>query len=89
MTRTVRAWRALAPDQRLAATAAIALFLTLFLGWVWSPLLYLGIALTGWCIYFFRDPPRFTPTSPGVIVSPADGRIASVSRPASRVEIAR
>lgn len=33
MARIVRAWRALPPERRLAATAAIALFFTLFLNW--------------------------------------------------------
>jgi len=33
MTRLLRAWHALEPDQRLAAVAAVALFLTMFLPW--------------------------------------------------------
>ena len=33
MTRVVRAWGALAADQRLAALAAIGLFLSMFLPW--------------------------------------------------------
>ena len=33
MSRTTRAWGALEPDQRLAALAAAALFITMFLPW--------------------------------------------------------
>ena len=31
-------------------------------------------------VYFFRDPPRHIPQEPGLIVSPADGTIAEVTR---------
>lgn len=58
----------------IAAFAAAALglaFLAQPLGWV-------GAALTLWCVYFFRDPERTTPTRQGLIVSPADGVVQSV-----------
>ena len=45
-----------------------------FLGWI-------GVGLTVWCYYFFRDPERVTPLRPGVVVSPADG-IVSLIEPA-------
>jgi phosphatidylserine decarboxylase len=32
-------------------------------------------ALGGFCAYFFRDPARQVPTGPGLVVSPADGRV--------------
>ncbi|MBN9412607.1 MAG: phosphatidylserine decarboxylase [Candidatus Paracaedimonas acanthamoebae] len=38
----------------------------------------LGFILTGWCLYFFRDPQRVTPTREGLVVSPADGLIVSI-----------
>jgi len=38
----------------------------------------LGVILTAWCIYFFRDPPRTTPVRPGLIISPADGRVVAI-----------
>jgi phosphatidylserine decarboxylase len=34
-------------------------------------------ALGGFLTYFFRDPDRQVPTAPGLVVSPADGRVMS------------
>ncbi|MCK0126745.1 phosphatidylserine decarboxylase, partial [Gelidibacter sp. F2691] len=57
------------------AAITFVLFLILpFLGWI-------GVVLTIWCYYFFRDPERVTPTRPGLIVSPADG-VVSLIEPA-------
>jgi phosphatidylserine decarboxylase len=39
-----------------------------------------GLAAAGACALFFRHPPRVPPTRPGVVVAPADGRIALVDR---------
>ena len=52
---------------------------SLVLFWVWSPLGWLGTALTLWCTYFFRDPARVTPLRDGLVVSPADGRISLIT----------
>ena len=38
-----------------------------------------GAVLLAWCVYFFRDPARVTPTREGLVVSPADGRIVAVA----------
>ncbi|KZL17804.1 Phosphatidylserine decarboxylase proenzyme [Pseudovibrio axinellae] len=54
---------------------AIAAVLTIVLGWIWSPLFWIGLILTGWVCYFFRDPPRVTPVVEGLVVSPADGTV--------------
>lgn len=42
------------------------------------PLGWVGLVLTVWCAYFFRDPWRVTPQRAGLMVSPADGRVLSV-----------
>ncbi len=54
---------------------AIAAVLTIILGWFWSPFFWIGLFLTGWVCYFFRDPPRVTPVNDDLIVSPADGTV--------------
>ena len=58
----------------------IALFagvnLLAFLIAAWLGILLLP--LTIWCIAFFRDPERTTPTAPGLIVSPADGKLLPI-----------
>ncbi|MBT6330202.1 MAG: phosphatidylserine decarboxylase [Kordiimonadaceae bacterium] len=38
----------------------------------------IGIILTLWCAYFFRDPDRITPQKEGLIIAPADGVVQSV-----------
>ena len=61
----------------VAIFAAITLVLFAIadvLGWI-------GVGLTIWCYYFFRDPERVTPDRPDLIVSPADG-IVSLIEPA-------
>ena len=57
---------------------AIFAVVTLGLAWLWEPLGWIGAFLTGWCVYFFRDPERVTPVDADVVVSPADGTISSV-----------
>lgn len=42
-----------------------------WMGWI-------GLILTSWCCYFFRDPDRVTPTDPKLVISPADGVIQAV-----------
>lgn len=58
----------------VGAFAAITFVLFLIadiLGWV-------GVILTIWCYYFFRDPKRSVPTREGLIVSPADGIVSLI-----------
>ena len=51
---------------------------TLVLFLIWPPLGWMGLGLTVWCVYFFRDPDRFTPTDRDLIICPADGVICAV-----------
>ncbi|MCX5515000.1 phosphatidylserine decarboxylase family protein [Kaistia algarum] len=57
---------------------AILAFVALFLGWLWAPLFWVGLVITLWCVYFFRDPPRVTPLDPDLVISPADGKVSQV-----------
>lgn len=54
-----------------AVSLLLFYFVTPTLGWV-------GLIITAWCIYFFRDPNRVVPKAPGVLVSPADGTVSAV-----------
>lgn len=51
---------------------------TLFLGLLWAPFFFVGGVLTVWCVFFFRDPDRITPSRPGLVISPADGVVQMV-----------
>jgi phosphatidylserine decarboxylase len=53
--------------------------ISLILFWVWTPLGWLGVVMTAWCAYFFRDPVRVTPLRDGLVVAPADGRVSLVA----------
>jgi phosphatidylserine decarboxylase len=54
--------------------------IALGLAFVAQPLGWLGLAMTAWCTYFFRDPDRVTPVRPGLVISPADGVIQLIDR---------
>jgi len=58
----------------------IAIFaaVTLVFFLIWQPLGWIGVVLTLWCYYFFRDPERVTPQREGLLVSPADGVISLI-----------
>ncbi|WP_296477953.1 phosphatidylserine decarboxylase [Roseinatronobacter sp.] len=51
---------------------------TVLLFLIWQPLGWVGVVLTVWCYYFFRDPDRQTPIRDGLLVSPADGVISLI-----------
>lgn len=67
----------------------IALFaaVTLVLFPIWQPLGWVGVVLTVWCYYFFRDPDRYTPQRAGLIVSPADGVVSLIERAVPPAEL--
>jgi phosphatidylserine decarboxylase len=52
----------------------ITLVAALFIQPLFWPLLLLSL----WCVSFFRDPPRLTPSRDGLFVAPADGLVRSV-----------
>ncbi len=59
----------------------IAIFAAVTLLFFWLdflPLGWLGVVLTAWCAYFFRDPERVTPLQDGLVISPADGRVSAI-----------
>src|SRR3546814_18300080 len=57
---------------------AIFAVVTRVLFWVAVPLGWLGVILTAWCTYFFRDPARITPVRDGLLLSPADGVVQMI-----------
>lgn len=57
---------------------AIFAVVTVILGFIWQPLFWIGLILTGWCALFFRDPERVVPVSDDLIISPADGVVSSI-----------
>jgi phosphatidylserine decarboxylase len=57
---------------------AIAAAITAGFWFVWQPLFWLGVILTIWVYYFFRDPVRSVPQQDGLIVSPADGVVSLI-----------
>lgn len=59
----------------VAIFAAVSLVLAIIgpnLGWI-------GLLLTSWCVYFFRNPARTVPQREGLIVSPADGIVCQIN----------
>lgn len=60
------------PFIAIFAAVAVALY-----AW-WTPAGVLGALLTAWCVYFFRDPDRITPTAENLVISPADGVVQSI-----------
>lgn len=50
--------------------------IALLTGWLWTGgiLIFLGLFV----LYFFRNPDRVIPDAPGLIVSPADGRVMEI-----------
>ncbi|MCW2244541.1 phosphatidylserine decarboxylase [Azospirillum fermentarium] len=68
----------------IAAFAVVSLLLGLFVA---QPLGWLGLVVTLWCVYFFRDPDRTVPARDGLLVSPADGRVTMITPAVPPVEL--
>ena len=66
------------PDGYYYATPLV--LAALLVGWLTSPLLvFPPLLLAAFCLWFFRDPERVVPDSPGAIVSPGDGKVTDIS----------
>ncbi len=60
----------------IAIFAGVAFFFALFS----STLGLIGLILTLWCVYFFRNPERFTLADDNDIISPADGVVNAIEK---------
>lgn len=58
---------------------AVFFAVSILLFYVWEPAAWVGLIISAWCLYFFRDPERVVPDEVGVLISPADGTVCSVS----------
>lgn len=70
-------WRFIAS---LVVVTAFLFMMVGSLGWI-------GVVVTAWCVYFFRDPDRVTPLGEGLIVSPADGLVLPIVSAAPPAEL--
>lgn len=73
------------PEGRKFVGIFAAITVVLFL--IWSVLGWIGVGLTIWCYYFFRDPVRVTPSRDGLIVSPADGIVSLIEKAVPPAEL--
>ncbi len=67
----------------------IAIFVAITVGlfFLWQPLGWVGVVLSAWCVYFFRNPERVSPDHPDVVVSPADGIVCRIDRATPPAEL--
>ncbi|HET6307792.1 MAG TPA: phosphatidylserine decarboxylase, partial [Rhodopila sp.] len=73
----------LAPPHPAGRPFIMGGLIVLLLGFAFGAwLIWLGLIFTLFCLYFFRDPERTPPPRPGAFVSPADGRVVSVTEAA-------
>ena len=56
----------------------IFLLVTVILAYIAKPLGVIGLILSLWCCYFFRDPERIAPLGDNLIISPADGVVQKI-----------
>ena len=61
--------------------------ITFILFLIWELLGWIGVGLTIWCYYFFRDPERVTPKKEGLIISPADGIVSLIEKAVPPAEL--
>ena len=61
-------------------------FATILLALLSDALGLIGLILTLWCVFFFRDPQRFTPQGENLVISPADGIVSAIESNATPPE---
>lgn len=61
--------------------------IALIAGTIWNGLFWIGLALTLWCAYFFRDPERVVPVDDRLVISPADGIVTAIGPAAPPAEL--
>ena len=72
---------ALVPIRKEGLPFIAAFFVVAVLaGFIADALFWIGLALTAWCAYFFRDPERVVPLDDRLVISPADGIVTSIAR---------
>jgi phosphatidylserine decarboxylase len=59
--------------------AALTVALLLIGGW-WKLTALVPAIVLGWVFWFFRDPYRIVPREPGLVVSPADGKVCEIKQ---------
>ena len=67
----------------IALFAAVNLLACLLAGWLG----WLLLPVTIWCIAFFRDPERNTPTGENLVICPADGKLLPIVEAAPPAEL--
>lgn len=50
------------------------------LGWLGLIVMALALLITGWALWFFRDPARVTPPGADQVISPADGKVIRIDQ---------
>ena len=63
-----------------AIVTALLFTVSDILGWI-------GVILTFWCAWFFRDPARVTPQRTGLVISPADGVVNMITEAVPPAEL--
>lgn len=51
---------------------------TALLTLVWDEFFWIGLILTAWCAFFFRNPARFVPAGDSLVIAPADGIVSAI-----------
>jgi phosphatidylserine decarboxylase len=79
-------WREAIPFARWGLCELVLIGIPLFaaaIALAFTPVWYLAgipVVLLVFVAWFFRDPPRHVPQSPGLIVSPADGKLVEITQ---------